>query len=115
MPIDVSKFKHTAENFKAGSISRRLQQWQEITTDKWILNLVKGYKIDFIVDPWQEFRPKPLRLNNHDQKLLDDTLREFLALGIIEQCDVEEYGFYSTIFPIEKRDHTARIIFLKWI
>jgi hypothetical protein len=111
MPIDISKFKHTATNFEAGSISRRLKQWKDLTSDKWILKLVKGYEIDFIVEPWQDFRPKPLRLNRHDQELLDTTLKEFLKLGIIEPCDINEYGFYSTIFPIEKKDHTARIIF----
>ncbi len=43
--------------------------------------------------------------------LLASALEEFLELGIIEPCDFNEYGFYSTLFPIAKKDKTARIIF----
>ncbi len=75
------------------------------------MKLVKGYKIKFKAEPYQYYRPQPLRLNAHDQELLDTALEEFLELGIIEPCNFNEYGFYSTLFPIAKRDRTARVIF----
>ncbi len=111
MPIDVRKFRHKVDNFWPGSVSRCLKSWKALTNDKWILALVKGYKIEFKADPWQSFRPKPLRLNAHDQALLDNALEEFLHLGIIEPCDYNDEGFYSTLFPVAKRDKTARVIF----
>ncbi len=111
MPIDVDSFQHRVDNFRAGSVSRCYKKWKTITKDPWILNLVKGYKIEFKWDPYQEIRPQPLRLNAQSQKMLDDAFAEFLDLGIIEPCDFNEYGFYSTLFPIAKKDKSARIIF----
>ncbi len=63
MPIDVHKFKHRADNFRAGAISRCFKAWKSITTDPWILDLVLGYNIEFKWNPYQLYRPKPLRLN----------------------------------------------------
>ncbi len=113
MPIDVSKFRHCVDNFSAGAIGNCLDKWKSITSDRWILNLVKGYRIEFKNDPYQDFRPKPLRLDRNSQKLLDNALHEFLKVGIIECCNVDEEGFYSTLFPIAKKDKNAgaRVIF----
>ncbi len=111
MPIDVTKFKHKVENFKAGSISKCLKNWKMITSDRWILNMVKGYKVDFLSEPWQDYRPRPLRLDSHSQNSLDKTLAEFLELGIIEPCNEDEDGFYSTLFTTPKRDGSDRVIF----
>ncbi len=109
--IDPDYFKHRVDNFKAGSISRCFSSWRKITSDTWILNLVNGYRFKFRSEPFQYYRPKPLRLNVQSQKLLDDTLYEFLKVGIIEPCNVNDFGFYSTLFPIAKKDNSARIIF----
>ena len=111
MPIDVHSFKHRADNFKAGAISRCLKKWKSITSDPWILSIVKGYNIEFKWNPYQYSRPKPRRLNKQSQAMLDEALEEFLDLGIIEPCNFNEYGFYSTLFPIAKKDKSARIIF----
>ncbi len=76
-----------------------------------MLNIVKGYRIEFDSTPYQTFRPRPLRLENNSQNQLDEALQEFLRLGIIVPCDYDEDGFYSTLFPIAKRDKSAHIIF----
>ena len=109
--ISVNSFIHRVDNFQAGSISKCYHHWRKITSNKWVLNLVKGYSIEFVDEPYQVFRPKPLRLNDSCQRLLDGALNEFLHLGIIEPCNYHEYGFYSTLFPIAKKDKSARIIF----
>ncbi len=54
---------------------------------------------------------KPLRLDVKSQNSLDKTLAEFLDLGIIEPCDVDEEGFYSTLFTTPKKDGSDRVIF----
>ena len=35
------------ESFKACSLERKLEQWQKLTVDNWILSTVKRYKIEF--------------------------------------------------------------------
>ena len=109
--IDVSNFEHTVKNFQAGAISRQYENWSKLTSDKWILNLVQGYEVDFKNEPWQPFRPNQLKLDKQSTIDLDKALNEFLELGIIEPCDYDEDGFYSTLFTTPKRDGTARVIF----
>jgi len=109
--IDPSKFKHKTENFRAGAIARAFKQWKKLTNDKWILNMVKGYEIEFLSKPRQTRRPRPLKLHSSSQGALDSALIDFLQTEVIESCDEEEEGFYSTLFPVPKKDGTARIIF----
>ncbi len=106
-PVDVSTFKHTVHNFQAGAISRCYDRWKSLTSDRWILKLVNGYEAQFESEPWQDRRPRPLKLDHKSQISLDKTLE----LGIIEPCDVDEEGFYSTLFTTPKNDGTDRVIF----
>ena len=101
--VDPSSFYHTPDNFRAGAVRSCLPKWKQITNDKWVLDIVKGYRLELWSEPWQEYRPQPRRLENNSQKQLDDALLEFLRQGIIEPCDFDEEGFYSTLFPISKR------------
>ncbi len=82
MPIDVHSFKHRVDNFKAGAVSRCYNKWKTITSDPWVLSLVKGYNIEFWADPYQFYRPQPLRLNANSQYMLDTALEEFLELAL---------------------------------
>ena len=44
--------KNTIENFQAGSISSHFSEWTKITSDQWLLDIVKnGYAIEFESDP----------------------------------------------------------------
>ncbi len=85
MDIDVSKFRHRVDNFKAGTISRCYGNWRKITASRWILDLVQGYSIEFKDEPFQLYRPKPLRLNEQSQQLLDEALEEFLHLELLSR------------------------------
>ncbi len=105
--IDPTKFIHSVDNFRAGAVSKCLPRWKQITNDKWVLDIVKGYRIELKNDPYQAYRPRPLRLEPNSQSQLDEALKEFLCVGIIVPCNYEEEGFYSTLFPIAKRDNTA--------
>ncbi len=109
--VNTDSFIHRIENFQAGAISRCLEKWESITTDKWILKLVEGYQIDFAVKPYQTFRPQPLRLDSNTETKLHAALTEYLELGIIEPCDELEDGFYSNLFTVPKRDDSVRVIF----
>ncbi|MCP3933699.1 MAG: hypothetical protein GY705_31925, partial [Bacteroidetes bacterium] len=109
--INVGNLKHTIDNFQAGAVSRCIEKWEQLTCDPWILNMIEGYELDFLAEPSQDFRPKPLRLESKMEEKLQDALREFLELGIIEECDENEYGFYSNLFPVPKKIDAIRVIF----
>ncbi len=109
--VDTDNLKHRIDNFQAGAVSRCLDKWEKITTDQWILRLIEGYEIDFVAEPYQNFRPRPLRLDAGTESKLQQALVEYLDLGIIEPCPEEEDGFYSNLFTVPKRDESVRVIF----
>ena len=48
----LKNLKNTNENFKAGSISSHFSTWVKITSDKWLLDIVKTrYFIEFESEP----------------------------------------------------------------
>ena len=49
-------------DFSAGNIKHCLNEWQNITSDKVILDLVKGYKIEFEEIPHQTTVPGNVNL-----------------------------------------------------
>ena len=102
--------QNTECNFYAGKISNCYDAWTQLTSDQWILNIVQGFEIEFTERPFQPYRPFPLRLSKTDCKALDTALRGFLDQDIIEGCDPDDDMFVSTVFPVLKKDGSARVI-----
>jgi hypothetical protein len=48
------------ENFVGGKISQFLRRWKSLTSDKWILDVINGNKIEFEQLPKQSWKPKEL-------------------------------------------------------
>ena len=107
----LAKLAHRADNFHAGAIARCIDNWKLLTSDKWILEVVKGYKIEFSEKPIQTYIPRPLRMPENKQRDLDKALSELLEAGIIEQSDRDPTkGFVSTTFTTPKKDGSVRVI-----
>lgn len=98
---------NTANNFWAGKLSQCLPVWETITSDKWILDTVAGYKIEFCENATLIARRKAP--HNVSSQTMDSLLREFLEKNIIEQS-VKSGGFFSSVFLVEKRDLSFRAI-----
>ena len=106
---DIS-LKNTAKNFYGGKMADCLQEWRKLTSDKWILSHVMGFTIEFKSQPRQFFQPFPLRLSAEDQRALHTALISFVDQGIVERCQPVQDMFLSTVFPVMKKDGSARII-----
>ena len=52
---------------QAGRLKFHHEKWTKITSDKVILNIVKGYHIDFISVPFQAHPPKQPTLDKHEE------------------------------------------------
>ena len=53
------------------------KNWNMITSDPYILEIVQGYKLDLVEIPFQAFTPKPLLFSKSETKLLDNEIRDF--------------------------------------
>ena len=103
---------NTTHNFKAGKIADCVEIWESLTTDKWILNVVREVFIEFESVPLQKHVPGEVHLSAGEKKALHDSLTAFESLQIIEECQANERdGLYSNLFPRIKIDQSTRVIF----
>ena len=104
-------FDNTLSNFYAGKLADNLEAWNELTSENWVLHHIEGSTVELIEPPSQRYRPHPLRLSASDQRALDGAISDFIDWGIVRPWTAScEDIFVSTIFPVAKRDGSARVI-----
>ena len=91
-----------------GKDSPTLSAWEEITSNKWILQAVKGYKLEFKVQPQQSHRPQTVE-NRHQLRLISEEEQKLLEKGAIQVEDEDKAGFYSRWFLVPKKDGQMHI------
>ena len=93
-------------SFQAGELKHFLPQWEAITTDPTILQIVTGVKIEFknSVAPTQHYG-RPSVFDSHQHSIVNAEIDKLLAKGVIIPA-----AFISTIFLRPKKDGTHRTI-----
>ena len=66
------------DTVQAGQLKVSIRQWQTITSEKVILDIVKGYKLDFITMPAQAFLPQQPKFEKHEEMALNTLLQELI-------------------------------------
>ena len=56
-------------------------EWTKITSNKVILDIVKGYHIDCISVPFQDHPPKQATLDKHEEIVLNALLTKLIQKG----------------------------------
>jgi hypothetical protein len=82
--INKLKLVNNKENVHGGKIASSINQWIEITSDKYILDIVRGYSIQFADIPHQQKIPKPLQFSNSEIIMANECIETFLEKKIIE-------------------------------
>ena len=102
---------NTVDNFRGGKIAQYTSNWQDLSSDMWILRTVTGYLQELCDLNVQGNSPHTLKLPHADQAALDQALHEYEQCHIIEPATAKVNSFYSTLFPIYKSDGSVRVIF----
>lgn len=106
----ISSLEFPVKNFMGGNIVNRLKEWLFLTSDKNILDIVKGVKLDFLNWPVQEKIPRPYRMNQEQSGFIDSELRILLEKSIIERVETPEGQYVSNIFLRPKPNNKFRMI-----
>lgn len=99
-----------AEAFRGGKIFHSLHLWCKLTSDPFVLNIVRGDFLFFKDSPVLNNNIRPLCFKTDDRLAVENTLGIFKEHEIVEACDMSTAGHYSNIFPVINKDGTARII-----
>ena len=93
----------------AGRLKDYIDNWKEITSDKFVLNCVRGYKIEFFKNVKQCKEPiinLSLAEVNNIEKIIDKLLQK----GAIERCKPSQHQFLSSYFLVPKPNGSFRFI-----
>lgn len=102
---------NTAENFRGGKTAENISFWETITNDNWILQTIKGCKIEVTTFPQQTYIPRTIKFTTEENIKIRQELTRFLKCGIIEKASNDTNNeFISNIFIRRKKDGRIRII-----
>ncbi|ODM90605.1 Transposon Ty3-I Gag-Pol polyprotein [Orchesella cincta] len=71
----------------AGRISHYISEWNNITKNREVLEIVQGYRLPFKVVPQQSNEPKQLEMSETDKKIIEAKISELSLIGAIEKVE----------------------------
>jgi hypothetical protein len=103
-------FEQKCLDFKAGSTARMIPAWRNLTSDKMILDSVRGITIPLDTQPNQiRVSPNP-KFNDTETLAINTEIERLLGKEVIEQVPHESGEIISPIFVRVKKDGRFRLI-----
>ena len=96
-----------------GRLKNFYDKWRSLTSDPYILNAVKGYKLEFDPNEFPTVRGKELYNLSRSSELnsqIEEEISRLLAKNVIELCEHENGEFISNIFTRPKKNGSLRVI-----
>ena len=97
-PKEFQKFPQT------GHLKYCLEKWEKPTTDRYILNTVKGYQIPFLSVLVQKSSPSLTSMTPQEKVLVDPEVEKMLKKVAIKVAQQDRSLFFSSIFVVLKRE-----------
>ncbi|XP_065177287.1 uncharacterized protein LOC135807202 [Sycon ciliatum] len=88
----------------AGRLRHFVQAWSAITSDPWVLDAVRGLKLDLVADPAQRTEPRELSLEEDRALAVRLEVDELMLKGAVTRVQECAHQFVSQIFTIPKKD-----------
>ncbi len=109
--IDTEYLHHKVKSFTAGNIRNYIRNWEDLTGDINILDIVKnGLKLNFTDAPPDSREPFEYPRSKTEFEKIDVEVRKLLKKGVVEYCNREEGEYFSNLFTTPKKDGTHRTI-----
>ncbi len=70
-----------------GRLQNHLANWERVMKDRWVLDTVKGYLIEFTSDPYQRTRAHPPQYGAELMVQMRVELTELLQKGVVTQVE----------------------------
>lgn len=96
----------------AGRLRLFKDNWEKLTDDKFILNCIQGYKIQFLENPVQGQKVpfKPLLKGSQTMSDVKRSIENLLSIGAIRCCKPCDNQFISSYFLVEKANKEFRFV-----
>ena len=105
------KLPSIVEDYEGGRLKQFAPNWKNFTSDKWILESIKGCSIEFTDTPCQIKVPYERKFTLVEEQLIDVEISRLLTKNMIIIETTHSPGEYiSTIFLRPKKDGGHRLI-----
>ena len=106
--IITENFKTKKDSFTVDSISKCMESWREVTSDKWILQTVSkqaSIELEVLASiPLSNFHRTERLYSGSEKMLFRKKNCRFLQKGVVKQVENQEKGYVDSIFLREKKD-----------
>ena len=110
--VEVRNRSEQSVDIIGGRLKQFASHWQCITSDPFILNSVKHYKIEFENGkPHQCMPPKEINFTRQEQEVIDMEIDKLLIKGVISVTTHCRGEYISTIF-VRPKKHRGHILIL---
>ena len=93
-----------------------IDSWRRLTSDKWVLDTVSGYRIVFDKQPIQKRVPLEIPFISEQRKIVEEEIKTLIDIGAIVETIHEPNEFISTLFIVPKPNGKYRpVINLKFL
>ena len=82
--------------------------WGNFTSDIWVLQAVKGYKIEFVSEPFQVNKPHGIVFPEEEKNVIDLEVQKMLQKGAIRRASFNPRQFVSNLSIIPKKSGDLR-------
>ena len=93
-----------------GNIANKILEWKKLTSDREILGIVEGLKIEFINPPSVDNIPVQYGTSFEEHQILEREIQKLISQRVIVPCDRESGQVTSPIFLREKSDKSQHLI-----
>ena len=86
-----------------GSIRGYLPQWEALTQDQWIHQVVKGYEIELSSPPPDRHPCPPYQMDRSREETLNQEVTKLIQKGVVEEVQLDQLGFSSPMLVVPKK------------
>ena len=106
--VDMEIVRQGAQLPVGGRLVHFSKNWEEISSDPWILETVHGYQVEFHTPPQQVGHPSEIRLDATQSQALTKEIKELARKEAIVATTHNKRGFISQMFLVPKSDGSWR-------
>ena len=93
----------------AGRLHCFIRNWERLTKDRWVLDTIRGYNIEFLSTPKQLQKPHVPQFNQDQTLLIMEEVGVLQRKGVVMELPALPVGgFFSTLFLVPKKDGGQR-------
>ena len=82
--------------------------WESINASSQVLNVISGYEIPFVKEPYEYHHPMTQANSDEERILIEEEINNLLAKDAIEEIPMSELYYSSSMFLVTKKSGGKR-------